>query len=109
MRSDVSQQRRLGLAGHHCGPDLHFAEVRYRPTSGCQRLEAPHDQRDRDRLFAEKWPGRAGSRTARRFEVLERPICLARQADRTDRPKLRRAAALVWDWIRSEALEYETL
>jgi hypothetical protein len=34
---------------------------------------------------------------------------LARQADIGNRPKLRRAAALATEWIRSEAREYETL
>jgi len=46
-----------------------------------------------------------------RLQNLERldPDELARQAGLINRPKLRRAAALVSQWVRSEALEYETL
>ena len=46
-----------------------------------------------------------------RLQNLERldPDELARQADLTHRPKLRRAAAVISQWVRSEALEYETL
>jgi hypothetical protein len=46
-----------------------------------------------------------------RLQNLERldPDELARRADLTDSPKLRRAAALISQWVRSEAPEYETL